>query len=77
MTPEELELQYYRRIMIAMVTQAVDDLTNDRQPKTRNNIMAREQNHDTALTFVRSRAFEVICDAIEIPVCRVRRKCLA
>jgi hypothetical protein len=77
MTTEELELAYYRRIMIAMVTQAVDDLTNDRQPKTQTNIMAREINHDGALTFVRSRAFEVICDAIEIPVCRVRRRCLA
>jgi hypothetical protein len=77
MNPEELELAYYRRIMIALVTQAVDDLTNDRQPATDRTRMMLEQNHDGALTFVRSRAFEVICDAIEIPVCRVRRRCLA
>jgi hypothetical protein len=77
MNPEELELAYYRRIMIAMVTQAVDDLTNDRQPATDRTRMMLEQNHESALTFVRSRAFDVICDAIDLPACRVRRRCLA
>jgi hypothetical protein len=59
MNPEELELAYYRRIMVAMVTQAVDDLTNDRQPATDRTRMMLEQNYESALTFVRSRAFEL------------------
>lgn len=77
MTPEELELAYIRRIMIAMVTQTVDDLMNEREMKTKCNQVAQRLNQDSALTFVRSKAFDVVCDAINIPACRVRRKCLA
>lgn len=77
MTPEELELQYLRRILIAMVHYTVDDLTNEREPKTKENRQAKSMNHDGALAFIRSRAFDVVCDAIDIPACRVRRRCLA
>ena len=60
MTPEELELQY-----------TVDDLTREREFKTRQNQNAQRHNYESA------RAFDVVCDAIDIPACRVRRKCLA
>jgi hypothetical protein len=77
MTPEELELQYLRRILIAMVEYTVDDLINEREPKTKENQQAQMLNQDGALAFMRSRAFDVVCDAIDIPACRVRRRCLA
>ncbi len=77
MTPEELELQYYRRLLVAMVAKTVEDLTNERKMKTKENQVAQRLNQEGALAFLRSRAFEVICDAIELPACRVRRRCLA
>jgi hypothetical protein len=77
MTPEELELQYLRRILIGMVQYTVDDLNNEREFKTRQNQNAQRHNYESALTFIRSRAFDVVCDAIDLPACRVRRRCLA
>ena len=77
MNPEELELQYYRRLLVAMVAKTVEDLTNERKMKTKENQVAQRLNQEGALAFMRSRAFEVICDAIELPACRVRRRCLA
>ena len=77
MTADELELQYLRRILIGMVQYTVDDLTREREFKTRQNQNAHRNNYESALTFVRSQAFEVICDAIDLPACRVRRRCLS
>ena len=76
MSRDELELAYLRRVLVGIIQVTIEDLTDAREFKSHDNIVAQERNRTEALAFIRSSAFDLICDALNIPACRVRTKCL-
>ena len=76
MSAEQLELQYLRRILIGILQVTVEDLTDDREFKTPENRRQQDYNRRDALAFSRSSAFDLVCDAVGVPACRIRTKCL-
>lgn len=76
MSAEQLELQYLRRVLIGILQVTVEDLTDDRKFKTPENQRQQEYNRRDALAFIRSSAFDLVCDAVGVPACRVRTRCL-
>lgn len=77
MSKEELELKYLRRVLIGILEITIEDLTDERKFKTQANRNDQERNKLEALTFIRSSAFDLICDAVGVPACRIRTKCLS
>jgi hypothetical protein len=73
---EKLELDYLRRVMIGILEVTVEDLTDERKFKSQSNRNAQALNKAEALAFIRSTAFDVVCDIVGIPACRIRTKCL-
>jgi hypothetical protein len=76
MSAEQLELAYLRRVLIGILQVTVEDLTDERKFKSRSNHNAQAQNKREALAFIRSSAFELVCDAVGVPACRMRTRCL-
>jgi hypothetical protein len=76
MNAEKLELAYLRRVLVGIVEVTIEDLNNERKYKGKNSKSAQQINRAEALAFVRSSAFDVVCDALNIPACRARRACL-
>lgn len=76
MSAEQLELAYLRRVLIGILQVTIDDLTDTRQFKTKENQKNQEKNRTEALHFIRSAAFELVCDAVGVPACRFKTKCL-
>ena len=76
MSQEQLELAYLRRVLIGILQVTIEDLTDERVFKTKGNRDEQERNRYEALGFIRSSAFELVCDAIGVPACRIRTKCL-
>jgi hypothetical protein len=75
-TAEKLELDYLRKVMIGILEVTVEDLTNKRKLKTVSGRNRQALNKAEALTFIRSTAFDVVCDIVGVPACRIRTKCL-
>jgi hypothetical protein len=73
---EKLELDYLRRVMIGILEVTVEDLTDERKFKSQSNRNTQALNKAEALAFIRSTAFDVVCDIVGIPACRIRTKCL-
>lgn len=76
MSQEQLELAYLRRVLVGILQVTIDDLTDEREFKTQSNREEQRRNKEDALQFIRSSAFDLLCDALNIPACRVRTKCL-
>jgi hypothetical protein len=76
MTAEQLELAYLRRVLVGILEITIEDLTDERKFKSRDNQMNQQRNKEEALHFIRSSAFDLVCDAIGVPACRIRTKCL-
>jgi hypothetical protein len=77
MSREQIELHYLRRVLIGILEVTVEDLADERVFKTPGNQRVHEQNKREALAFIRSSAFDLVCDAVGVPACRVRTKCLS
>ena len=77
MDADQLELNYLRRVLIGMIEVTVEDMTNDKKYQSKNKKADQALNKREALEFIRSRAFDTVCDAVGIPACRVRTKCLS
>jgi hypothetical protein len=75
-TAEKLELDYLRKVMIGILEVTVEDLTDERKLQTVSNQNEQALNKAEALTFIRSSAFDVVCDIVGVPACRIRTKCL-
>jgi hypothetical protein len=73
---EKLELDYLRRVMIGILMVTIEDLTDERKLQTVSNQNEQALNKTEALTFIRSTAFDVVCDIVGVPACRIRTKCL-
>jgi hypothetical protein len=75
-TAEKLELDYLRKVMIGILEVTVEDLTDERKFKSQSNRNDQLRNKAEALTFIRSTAFDLVCDIVGVPACRIRTKCL-
>ena len=76
MSADQLELQYLRRVLIGILQVTVDDLTDERKFQTLEGQRQQQYNRRDALAFIRSSAFDLVCDAVGVPACRVRTRCL-
>lgn len=77
MSEGQLELHYLRRVLIGILEVTVEDMLDERKLKGRNTRRDQEINKREALAFLRSSAFDLICDAVGVPACRIRTKCLS
>jgi len=77
MSEEQLELHYLRRVLIGIIEVTVEDMLDERKLKGKNTRRDQEINKREALAFLRSSAFDLICDAVGVPACRIRTKCLS
>ena len=76
MDAERIELAYLRRVLVGILEVTIEDMNNERKYKGKNSKNAQALNRAEALAFVRSSAFDVVCDALNSPACRARRACL-
>jgi hypothetical protein len=68
-TPEEKErllLHYYRKLLNAMIFQAVDDVSNETVYAQYSNARDADMNITTAAHFLRSTFFPKLCEAMPI-----------
>jgi hypothetical protein len=77
MSAEQLELAYLRRVLIGILEVTVEDMLDERVLKGKNSRMNQKINKREALEFIRSSAFDLVCDAVGVPSCRIRTKCLS
>ena len=76
MRPDHLELLYLRRVLIGILQVTVEDLTEEKTFKSKGNKMNQAKNKREALGFIRSTAFNIVCDSVGLPACRIKTKCL-
>jgi hypothetical protein len=77
MSAEQLELLYLRRVLIGILEVTVEDMLNERKLVGKNSKRDQQINKREALEFIRSSAFDTVCDAVGVPACRIRTKCLS
>lgn len=68
-SPEEKErllLHYYRKLLNAMIWQAVDDVSNESVYEQYNNARDADMNITSAAHFLRSSFFPKLCEAMPI-----------
>ena len=79
MTPEEqhdAEIMFTRNILCGIIEQAVEDLRSEKVFLSRQLNEHQEIDRDTALHFIRSRAFQGICDVLALPADKIKTKAL-
>ncbi len=64
-------------MLIGILEVTVEDMTKDRVYQSKNKKADQIVNKREALAFIRSDAFQVVCDAVGVPACRIRTKCLS
>lgn len=76
MKNDHLELLYLRRVLIGILQITIEDMHSEKNYVKQANQDDHLRNKAEALAFVRSSAFDLVCDAVGIPACRVRTLCL-
>jgi hypothetical protein len=79
MTAEErhdAECEFTRNLLCGMVQQAVEDLRSEKVFISRQLNEHQERDRDSALMFIRSKAFQGICDVLAIPADKIKTKAL-
>ena len=79
MTPEErhdAECEFTRKLLCGMIEQAVEDLRSEKVFLSRQLNEHQELDRDTALHFIRSKAFQGICDVLALPADKIKTKAL-
>jgi hypothetical protein len=79
MTAEErhdAECQFTRNLLCGMVQQAVEDLRSEKVFVSKQMNAHQEIDRDTALHFIRSKAFQGICDVLSLPADKIKTKAL-
>ena len=78
-TAEELhdaECTFTRALLCGMIQQAVADLQSEKVFLSKQLNEAQELDRDTALHFIRSKAFQGICDVLALPADKIKTKAL-
>ena len=76
-TSEELhdaECQFTRALLCGMIQQAVADLQSEKVFLSKQLNDLQELDRDTALHFIRSKAFQGICDVLSLPADKIKTK---
>ena len=79
MTAEEqhdAECEFTRNLLCGMVQQAVEDLRSEKVFMSKQLNAHQEIDRDTALHFIRSKAFQGICDVLSLPADKIKTKAL-
>jgi len=79
MTEAELhdaECQFTRNILCGIIEQAVEDLRSEKVFMSKQLNEHQERDRDTALHFIRSKAFQGICDVLSLPADKIKTKAL-
>jgi len=79
MTDEELhdaEIMFTRNILCGMIEQAVEDMRSEKVFLSKQLNDLQELDRDTALHFIRSKAFQGICDVLSLPADKIKTKAL-
>ena len=79
MTPEEqhdAEIMFTRNILCGIIEQAVEDLRSEKVFVSKQMNAHQEIDRDTALHFIRSKAFQGICDVLSLPSDKIKTQAL-
>ena len=79
MTAEEkydAEIMFTRNILCGMIEQAVEDMRSEKVFVSKQMNDLQELDRDTALHFIRSKAFQGICDVLALPADKIKTKAL-
>jgi len=79
MTAEELhdaECQFTRSLLCGMIQQAVADLQSEKVFLSKQLNEAQELDRESAIHFIRSKAFQGICDVLALPADKIKTRAL-
>jgi len=79
MTPEEqydAEIMFTRNLLCGMIEQAVEDKRSEKVFLSRQLNEHQELDRDSALHFIRSKAFQGICDVLSLPADKIKTQAL-
>jgi len=79
MTAEELhdaECEFTRSLLCGMIQQAVADLQSEKVFLSRQLNEAQELDLESAIHFIRAKAFQGICDVLALPADKIKTKAL-
>lgn len=79
MTAEELhdaECTFTRNILCGMIQQTVTDLQSEKVFLSKQLNEAQELDRESAIHFIKSKAFQGICDVLAIPADKIKTKAL-
>lgn len=72
----DAEIMFTRNILCGMIEQAVEDMRSEKVFLSKQLNDLQELDRDTALHFIRSRAFQGICDVLALPADKIKTKAL-
>jgi len=78
-TAEELhdaECEFTRSLLCAMIQQAVADLQSEKVFQSKQLNEAQELDRESAIHFIKSRAFQGICDVLALPADKIKTRAL-
>ena len=67
---------FTRNILCGMIEQAVEDMRSEKVFLSKQLNDLQELDRDTALHFIRSKAFQGICDVLALPADKIKTKAL-
>jgi hypothetical protein len=79
MTEAELhdaECQFTRSLLCGMIQQAVADLQSEKVFQSKQLNEAQELDRESAIHFIRSKAFQGICDVLALPADKIKTRAL-
>ena len=79
MTPEELhdaECQFTRALLCGMIQQAIADLQSEKVFLSKQLNEAQELDRESAIHFIKSKAFQGICDVLALPADKIKTRAL-
>jgi len=79
MTETELhdaECQFTRALLCGMIQQAVADLQSEKVFLTKQLNEAQELDRESAIHFIKSKAFQGICDVLALPADKIKTRAL-
>ncbi len=78
-TAEELhdaECEFTRNLLCGMIQQAVADLQSEKVFQSKQLNEAQELDRESAIHFIKSRAFQGICDVLALPADKIKTRAL-
>ena len=72
----DAEIMFTRNILCGMIEQAVEDMRSEKVFLSKQLNDLQELDRDTALHFIRSKAFQGICDVLALPADKIKTQAL-